>query len=104
MTSVSSLLDIVFRSLPTFIYPEPKKKERPDAGGIRGVESLRGEDLNLRPSGYEPDELPDCSTPLHHEWLEIAITLGEVNGNGVQQSQAVRVHAAHGLVDFVGLL
>ena len=26
---------------------------------------LRGEDLNLRPSGYEPDELPDCSTPRH---------------------------------------
>ena len=24
---------------------------------------LRGEDLNLWPSGYEPDELPDCSTP-----------------------------------------
>ena len=24
---------------------------------------LRGQDLNLRPSGYEPDELPDCSTP-----------------------------------------
>ena len=24
---------------------------------------LRGEDLNLRPSGYEPDELPVCSTP-----------------------------------------
>src|SRR4051812_31486950 len=23
---------------------------------------LRGEDLNLRPSGYEPDELPGCST------------------------------------------
>jgi hypothetical protein len=22
--------------------------------------------LNLRPSGYEPDELPDCSTP-HQE-------------------------------------
>ena len=24
---------------------------------------LREQDLNLRPSGYEPDELPDCSTP-----------------------------------------
>ncbi len=27
----------------------------------------RGKDLNLRPSGYEPDELPDCSTPLLEE-------------------------------------
>ena len=27
-----------------------------------GIE-LRGKDLNQRPSGYEPDELPDCSTP-----------------------------------------
>ena len=24
---------------------------------------LRGADSNHRPSGYEPDELPDCSTP-----------------------------------------
>ena len=24
---------------------------------------LRGMDLNHRPSGYEPDELPGCSTP-----------------------------------------
>lgn len=24
---------------------------------------MRGWDLNPRPSGYEPDELPDCSTP-----------------------------------------
>ena len=24
---------------------------------------LRGQDLNLRPRGYEPRELPDCSTP-----------------------------------------
>ena len=23
----------------------------------------RGQDLNLRPPGYEPDELPGCSTP-----------------------------------------
>ena len=27
---------------------------------------LRGQDLNLRPSGYEPDELPDCSTPRYN--------------------------------------
>ncbi len=24
---------------------------------------LGGQDLNLRPLGYEPNELPDCSTP-----------------------------------------
>ena len=27
---------------------------------------LRGTDLNRRPSGYEPDELPDCSTPRYY--------------------------------------
>jgi hypothetical protein len=26
---------------------------------------LRGQDSNLRPRGYEPHELPDCSTPLY---------------------------------------
>ena len=26
---------------------------------------LREKDLNLRPSGYEPDELPDCSIPRY---------------------------------------
>ena len=26
---------------------------------------LRGQDSNLRPSGYEPDELPGCSTPQY---------------------------------------
>ncbi len=28
---------------------------------------LRGQDLNLGPSGYEPDELPGCSTPRQEE-------------------------------------
>ena len=30
---------------------------------ISEIIKLRGQDLNLRPSGYEPDELPGCSTP-----------------------------------------
>ena len=29
------------------------------------VNWLRGGDLNPRPLGYEPNELPDCSTPRH---------------------------------------
>ena len=32
---------------------------------IEGFEWLRGRDLNPRPLGYEPNELPDCSTPRH---------------------------------------
>ena len=36
-----------------------------NAIGHRGWQEiwLRGLDLNQRPSGYEPDELPGCSTP-----------------------------------------
>jgi hypothetical protein len=36
---------------------------------------LRGVDLNHRPLGYEPNELPDCSTP--HFDSSSAITLGQ---------------------------
>src|SRR5215813_7207162 len=33
---------------------------------------LRGVDLNHRPLGYEPNELPDCSTPQHYRNVHIA--------------------------------
>src|SRR5215472_10072314 len=29
--------------------------------------TLRGQDLNLRPLGYEPNELPGCSTPHSYD-------------------------------------
>src|ERR1039457_823255 len=41
---------------------------RGSARSLQVVEGiwLRGKDLNLRPLGYEPNELPDCSTPQNH--------------------------------------
>ena len=46
---------------------------------------LRGQDLNLRPSGYEPDELPGCSTPRRCWWFRPAgpkVPLSAVAGRG----------------------
>ena len=33
---------------------------------------LRGLDLNQRPPGYEPDELPGCSTPRTNDTTELS--------------------------------
>ena len=44
----------------------------------RGKNWLRGLDLNQRPSGYEPDELPGCSTPRSSLNLQASQALGKV--------------------------
>ena len=48
---------------PTTKKP-PKSLETP-----RVLKWLREPDLNRRPSGYEPDELPGCSSYLHQKKL-----------------------------------
>jgi hypothetical protein len=53
----------------TFAVPRRPTRGRSLIRGRRGLDleappfSSRGQDLNLRPLGYEPSELPDCSTP-----------------------------------------
>jgi len=44
--------------------------------------------LNLRPSGYEPDELPDCSTPQQNLKLFHRIRL--MNPDNFWQSRHLR--------------
>jgi hypothetical protein len=55
---------------------------------------LRGLDLNQRPSGYEPDELPGCSTPrVHYGEMMRGIKLKAVAGRQLERGKAVS-HAA----------
>src|SRR5271154_3231522 len=41
--------------------------------GFQAPNWLRGRDLNPRPSGYEPDELPGCSTPRSKEVTIVSV-------------------------------
>ena len=54
------------RSTTELLWIALRSNERPEIcpdALARQVIWLRGLDLNQRPSGYEPDELPGCSTP-----------------------------------------
>ena len=46
--------------------------------------------MNLRPSGYEPDELPDCSTPRHgiRDQVSEAGASGGSGGAGKREKRA----------------
>ncbi len=41
----------------------PRQQKARKSLNLRALKWLREPDLNRRPSGYEPDELPDCSIP-----------------------------------------
>ena len=62
---------------PSVAAARPQKRKNPRAarGRLRGFSKWRGPDSNRRPRGYEPRELPGCSTPryenepfLAHAW------------------------------------
>jgi hypothetical protein len=52
---------------PSCNNPEKGKAQRTE--WFAGLLWLREQDLNLRPSGYEPDELPGCSIPRQTQRL-----------------------------------
>jgi hypothetical protein len=45
----------------------PNEKASAHIDVLRLLSWLRGQDLNLRPLGYEPNELPGCSTARKFE-------------------------------------
>ena len=51
---------------------EPRQR-----GAVNRQEWWRGLDLNQRPLGYEPNELPDCSTPLAEHDTSYCLVTGK---------------------------
>jgi hypothetical protein len=51
----------------TFLVPSLPGRAGHKSLGLLPKGWLRGLDLNQRPLGYEPNELPDCSTPHSYD-------------------------------------
>src|SRR5438128_9591709 len=64
---------------------------------------LRGVDLNPRPLGYEPNELPDCSTPRKHHNNRLyprqtsSLVISQVAKDFLEQTKGIHICAAHSL-------
>lgn len=59
---------------------------------------LRGLDLNQRPLGYEPSELPDCSTPRQRRIYNPGMGLCQRGFLGVSDRNSAILEECFGLV------
>src|SRR5579862_8781994 len=55
---------------------------------------LRGVDLNHRPLGYEPNELPDCSTPHSHPTSDYDVTSNTKRHSTMVHNGAIQLNEA----------
>ena len=62
---------------------------------------LRGRDLNPRPSGYEPDELPGCSTPHFENNFDIDVVQIEKAFVRPRRHEIAKLFALAAACDFV---